>query len=333
MVEWLILDAKRQKEILNQVSHKVGLPASVIEKDWWVTFTLRAVFSSPLGKNLVFKGGTSLSKSWNLIERFSEDIDLGLDREVLGFTGDLSKSQIQKLRKTASKFISTEFKDLIGKALEEIGVDKDKFKLSVKEGGDPDRDPQILILEYPTVLEKNAYIPDRVIVEAGARGLREPSSQREVQSIIGVTFPDQPYSDKPFSIETVDPKRTFLEKAFLLHEEFKKKIEDIKHDRLSRHLYDLERLMDTEHGKAALEDGTLYHSIVEHRKKFTPIRGISYEDHHPTRINFIPPNEVIELWEKDYKAMREHMIYGESKDFAGLIQRMKELIERFRHVK
>ena len=93
--EWLKISKDRRIEILNQASNTTGLPAIAIEKDWWVTLALKVAFSTKWAPNLVFKGGTSLSKSWQLIERFSEDIDLSLEREVLGFTGDLSKNKLK----------------------------------------------------------------------------------------------------------------------------------------------------------------------------------------------------------------------------------------------
>jgi len=105
---WLTLSKDRRIKILNQTTELTGLPAVAIEKDWWVTLVLNAVFSLPYSENIVFKGGTSLSKGWGLIERFSEDIDLAIDRKFFGYEGDISKTQIKKLRKKSCEFISTQ---------------------------------------------------------------------------------------------------------------------------------------------------------------------------------------------------------------------------------
>ncbi len=330
MLEWLQIDANRQLEILNALSGRTGLPASAIEKDWWVTLVLKVIFSSQWGNSLVFKGGTSLSKSWGLIERFSEDIDLAIDREVLGFNGPFSKTQIKKVRKVACQFVSNDLKEGVIKGLGEQGIELKHFSLTARTEVDSDRDPQVLELEYNTVVGKDKYLKDRVIIEVGARSLREPSSPREIQSIIGQELPEQPFAGSPFFVQTVEPRRTFLEKAFLLHEEFSKPTDMVRHERMSRHLYDLERLMDTDHGHLALQDKTLYQGIVEHREKFTPVRGIVYTNHAPQRISFIPPAEVRKVWEQDYRSMTESMIYGESLPFNRLMQRMLELQDRFR---
>jgi predicted nucleotidyltransferase component of viral defense system len=98
------LSEQRKIDIFNQVSDRTGLPSAAIEKDWWVTMALKAIFELPYSEHIVFKGGTSLSKGWNLIERFSEDIDLALDRALLGYEGYLNKGQIRNLRKDSCKF-------------------------------------------------------------------------------------------------------------------------------------------------------------------------------------------------------------------------------------
>jgi len=315
------------------VSNRTGLPAIAIEKDWWVTVALYAIFQTEWSEQLVFKGGTSLSKAWQIIERFSEDIDLVLDRSVLGFSGDLSKSKISDLRKRSCAFTSGPFRAAITAQLLQMGVPEALFKLTPKEVKSSDTDPQVLILEYHSVLEKGEYLKEAVLIEVGARSLREPAEMCEISSIISATLKDAAIAGAPFSVLTVIPARTFLEKIFLLHEEFNRPGEKAIRDRMSRHLYDLERLMDTEHGKQAIADAHLYQTIVEHREQYNTVRGLDYTKHHPHTIDFIPPDEVLQPWESDYKAMQQNMIYGDSLPFAKLIVRLEELRGRFRTLK
>ncbi|RPD47247.1 nucleotidyl transferase AbiEii/AbiGii toxin family protein [Paracnuella aquatica] len=122
-----------------------------------------------------------------------------------------------------------------------------------------------------------------------------------------------------------------MEKAFLLNELFQKGEGDGAHDRMSRHLYDVERLMDTYHAAKAFADKDLYQSIVIHRQQFNKVTGIDYELHQPSTVDFVPGEAGIRHWENDYRAMQEVMIYGESLSFANLIDRLKELIGRFRN--
>jgi hypothetical protein len=294
---------------------------------------LKACFLTPYTNDLVFKGGTSLSKAWGLIERFSEDIDLVMNREVLGFMGELSNTKIKKLREKTAEFMATTFRDALDTALKELGLNQEEYRLGIQPGGVADRDPQVLELYYPSVLGSDGYLTDKVVIEIGARSLLEPAEMRAVQSIIGATFPGTAFADAPFEVLTVNPRRTFLEKVFLLHEEFSKAPEKRKHERMSRHLYDVEKLMDTEFGAEALQDRDLYEIIVSHRAKYTAIRGMDYAGHQPQTLDFVPPGDVRDNWERDYGQMQQSMIYGSSLPFPNLIGRLTILRERFRAVR
>jgi len=328
MIAWLQHTPERQRELLGLASSRSGLPAGAIEKDWWVTLALNAIFQTPWAAGLVFKGGTSLSKSWGLIDRFSEDIDLVLDRAILGYPEDLSKTKIKALRRESCAFISGEFREKLEQQLLDIGVPPELFSLTVKETTEHDRDPQVLVLNYTSVLDKDPYLREAVLIEIGARSLREPAEQREIGSLIGQTLKNNEVAGAPFSILTVTPPRTFLEKIFLLHEEFSKAEEKVKSERMSRHLYDIERIMRTEYAEQALADNELYQGIIAHREKFNALRGLDYSGHQPATIRFLPPETLLKEWETDYKTMRESMFYGESLSFKELIDRLSSLQTR-----
>ena len=325
--DWLKISKRRRIEILNQASNSTGLPAIAIEKDWWVTVALKASFELKHSTSIVFKGGTSLSKGWNLIERFSEDIDLAIDRKFFGFEADISKSQIKNLRRISCEFISTTFLEDLTKKFAEWKV-VDECTLNAQPITDSDKDPQVIEIHYNSVFDKSDYLPQRVLIEISSRSLMEPSEKRAINSILSAAFPNQEFTTEPFGIPTVLPQRTFLEKIFLLHEEFSRDTAKIRIDRLSRHLYDLAMLMDTDHGKAAIKDTDLYNSIVAHREKFNPLRGLDYANHIPGKIKIIPPDTVIKKWEKDYQTMTQNMIYGEPLNFDNLIKRIQKLQER-----
>ncbi len=328
MIAWLQHTPERQRELLGLASSRSGLPAGAIEKDWWVTLALNAVFQTPWAAGLVFKGGTSLSKSWGLIDRFSEDIDLVLDRAILGYPEDLSKTKIKALRRDSCAFISGEFREKLQQQLLDIGIPPEIFSLTVKETIEHDRDPQVLVLNYTSVLDKDPYLREAVLIEIGARSLREPAEQREIGSLIGQTLKSNEVAGAPFKILTVTPPRTFLEKIFLLHEEFSKAEEKVKSERMSRHLYDIERIMRTEYAEQALADKELYQGIIAHREKFNALRGLDYAGHQPATISFLPSVALLKDWEADYRAMRESMFYGESLPFGELISRLRLLQKR-----
>jgi hypothetical protein len=327
MSKWTQLPEKDRIEAITSAALTSGLPYEAVEKDWWVTAALAALFRCSCTGAMVFKGGTSLSKGWKLIERFSEDVDLAIDRSFFDFAGELRRQEITKLRKRSCAYVRTTLRDELKENLEAAGVER--FTLTVPETVDTTVDPQIIELNYPSLFDRDGYILEKVLIEVGSRSLTEPSRMIGMRSIIAEVYPDADFAGSPVNIPTVLPTRTFLEKAFLLHEEFQKP--QARVGRMSRHLYDLERLMDTQYGRDALADGELYRTVVEHRRMLTPVSGIDYSTHRPAHINFVPPDELLPLWEEDYRAM-QGMIYGDSLPFDRLIARIGELNMRFRTI-
>ena len=133
MNNYFQLSKEQQQMVLTQAANKTGLPVQAVEKDLWVTQVLQLVFALPIAKHLVFKGGTSLSKVWRVIRRFSEDIDLAIDPSIWGFEGDLTKKQIKRLRKASSIFVRDELSHSLQEAVSEAGMEK---RLQVE--ADPD---------------------------------------------------------------------------------------------------------------------------------------------------------------------------------------------------
>jgi predicted nucleotidyltransferase component of viral defense system len=332
MIGWLRnLNEDERRITIEQAAIKCGVPSQAIEKDWWVTLVLKALFQTEYAPHLLFKGGTSLSKCWKLISRFSEDIDLAIDRSLLGFSDNLSRSQIKKLKKNATEFTSTVLKDALIQQLYNLGVPDGIVSVTSEEikQEQPDKDPQTLFLQYNSLFEPLPYLPSIVKIEISALSLREPFSNCEVRTMLQEYFPNEAYEEEPFIVPAIEPHRTFLEKTFLLHEELARP-DKLKTERKSRHFYDLVMLMDGIHGKAALDDMALYETIVQHRKLFYQLSGVDYNTHSQDKINFIPSLLDLNRFESDYAVMREQMIYGESLPFRELIQKLRELRWRFR---
>jgi len=321
--QWLSLPATDREKIFRELAIEKGIPPEAIEKDWWVVHTLVAVFATEIGPYTVFKGGTSLSKAWGLIERFSEDIDLALDRSFLGFKREMTISQVKKLRKKSFEYLSLVLFPVLQKQFDVMGL---QVKMEIEPVKDTDKDPLIIQVFYPSVIGGKSYILPRVLIEIGSRSLKEPFTLMSFSSYVGEVFAGRDFADLPIEIHCVNPERTFLEKIFLLHEEFQKPIEKMRVDRMSRHLYDLGKLKESQFAKTAFSDDLeLYNTIVAHRKLMTPLRGIDYEKHNPEYINPLPPEKLKAAWQKDYESMQESMIFGNSLPFDQLMEELKEL--------
>lgn len=309
MIKWIAIPAETKKNAYEQVAEVTGMSAFAVEKDWWVVQSLSIIFEMEVAKYLVFKGGTSLSKAWKLIERFSEDVDLAIDRTFLGFNGDLTKNQRTELRKAASAYTSGSFFDELKDKFAKKGFENITFKLV--ETKDSDQDPRIIEIYYPNVISPPGYLEPRVQIEIGCRSLKEPFSIQTFSSLIDEHYPGRDFTLPNIQIPTVNPERTFLEKIFLLHEEFQRPADKIRVDRLSRHLYDVVKLSKSVFAEKALKDKDLYRTIVEHRYKFTKLGGVDYNLHQPQSINPIPSPELMKAWKVDYSKMLEQMIYEE----------------------
>ena len=309
---------------------QTGIIPQVIEKDLWATSVLQIVFSLSFADKLVFKGGTSLSKVWNLIERFSEDIDLSVHRELFGLEGDLTILQLKKLRKRSSLFVKETFCAELSDAIEAFGIGN-ICTIEAQPDGEGDKtypEPRKIFVRYRSLFDDMSYLKSEIVLEIGARALMEPTKKREIKSMISESFNiDTTFVNS--TIITAVPEKTFSEKAFLLHELFTGN-RSMLANRKSRHLYDLEKMMDTEFARSAIADNELRNTIHHHRRTFTRVAGVDYSRDIRPGICLVPPPQVIGDWRQDYEKMQSTMIYGDSLSFAKLVRRMEELQERFR---
>ena len=147
-------------------------------------------------------------------------------------------------------------------------------------------------------------------------------------------MPNKVYAEIPFTVYVVEPRKTFLEKIFLLHEEFLKPDKSkIRTERMSRHLYDLNNMADTEIERSALADNNLYNNLIKHREYYSRLSWVDYTTLAPETISFLPPKEVIEIYRKDYETMQQQMIYGEEQDFDKVLENLNQLQENLRRNK
>ena len=324
MIKFLKIPENEQRKIYQDISNQVGLPPQAIEKDAWVTLMLRMIFSSKLAKHFIFKGGTSLSKAFGLIQRFSEDIDLGIDRTQLGFQGNLTKGEIRKLRRACHSFVSNDLLEILKKQLTDYRINSDRYKIIVENTEISDQDPETIKVEYKSLFDGVSYLPNRVLIEVSARSLIEPNQEVQISSILDEQYPEAVFTEDSFTVNATNPQKTFLEKLILLHEEFQKPADKIRHLRMSRHFYDIGQILDSEFGQDALQDSELFKSIIEHRKVLTPMKTTDYVSLSLDTLNITPPEEQLKNYRSDYKEMQKSMIHGSSEDFDILLEKINK---------
>lgn len=318
-----------RRDIIDYVSGKTGFLRNVVEKDWWVTSVLRAIFSLPYADNVSFKGGTNLSKCWSLIQRMSEDIDIGVSREFFGFGGVLSKNQISdKLRRASCSFVRNIMRSDVEKALVAQGISLGTITVTVQETKVSTVDPETIYVAYQSLYGSNGYVLPKVKIEVSGRSMTEPVSKVSVRSYISENLPKLTFQDNPVEVNAVIPQRTFLEKLFLLHEEFSKPNSEIRVERMSRHLYDVYNIMQTKIADEALADDSLYDSVVEHRRKFIGLKGFDYDSLRKKTLKIVPEGEIRAKWETDYKNTVANMIMGEAPSFEDIMLALEALNNR-----
>ena len=178
------------------------------------------------------------------------------------------------------------------------------LRFIIIEATDSDQDPRIIEIYYPYIVTPPTdYIQPRVQIEIGCRSLREPFSFQTFGSLVDEVYAGKDFVEPLFIVPTVNPERTFLEKLFLLQEEFQRPSEKMRVDRLSRHLYDIFHLIKAGIAEKAIQDKTLYETIVAHRYKFARVGKVDYNKYQPKLINSIPPQSVSKEWEEDYAKM------------------------------
>ncbi|TXJ26039.1 MAG: nucleotidyl transferase AbiEii/AbiGii toxin family protein [Chitinophagaceae bacterium] len=322
-LDFYTIEKAEKEAIFNAIATESGMTPFAAEKDWWVSRTLNIIFQMGMAAHLVFKGGTSLSKAWKLINRFSEDIDLAIDREFFGFKGDLGKSQRDRLRKQSGAYVDEVFFKELSAAFLAHGYEQVNVQLEAVIASDHDRKINIY---YSNIIPSPRYLEPRVQIEISCRSLREPFTPKRFGSLVDEYYADREFAESLFTVPTVNPERTFLEKLFLLHEEFHRPSEKMRVDRLSRHLYDIYHLTKAGIADRAIADKELYEVIVAHRYKFSRVGDVDYNLHHPKNLNPIPVGEKMAEWNADYTKMMEEMIYEENKpSFADLINNLSEL--------
>lgn len=322
----LSFSADRRRVLCEEAGRVLGLSAGSVEKDFWVCWTLRTLFDLPQsGPHLTFKGGTSLSKGWKLIQRFSEDIDLVIDRDFLGFGGDQSPEGASSQKQRAKRI--DDLKHASQRHVRDVLLPALRARVNERLSGsalahietDPDdADAQTLLFHYPGAVAESEYIRPIVKIELGARSDIDPNERPNILPYLAEAFPDE-IGHSTFSVRTVAPERTFWEKVALLHEESFRASPEGPKARLARHYYDLWCLLLAGVGDRAGADEGLFDRVVSHRAVFFRKSREVQESLRRGGLRLVPASNRRAAWKRDYDAMREAMFFGDPPTFDEIL--------------
>ena len=315
-----------RKALFSNVSSQIGLSPGIVEKDFWVVWTLDYLFArSPWRKHLAFKGGTSLSKAFGLIRRFSEDIDLILDWRLLGYgvrePWEKRSNTQQDLFNEAANARSAAF-------LRDVFVPRTRADLEAESGrvldiGMDAVDPNTVVFRYPCAFGDEAILRE-IRIESGALAAWTPATTCDIVSYAAEHYP-QIFRHPAARVYTVAPERTFWEKATILHREVMRTPErGLPPGRYSRHYYDLWCLCQSDVKARALDDIPLLDAVVAFKRKFYRCSWAHYELATAAEISLMPPEHAQTALEIDYRHM-QNMIFGPRPPFSEILDTVREL--------
>ncbi len=310
---------------------------AIVEKDFWVCWTLKRLSIAEHSPGLVFKGGTSLSKGYGAIARFSEDIDLSFDRAALGYTEDrdpgLAASAkkatklIEQLVADVQGHVAGPFLETLAEAMEqELGPAGSAWNLAADE-----RDPQTVNFRYPSSLTRRdyadlAYVNPVVRLELGARGDPWPAERRTIRSYAADERPDV-FEAPDCEVLTLAIERTFWEKATILHAEHHRPDDKATGERMSRHYYDVAMLARSGHAEAALKRLDLLDVVAKHKALFFRSGWARYDEARRGMLRLLPAEARLADLAADYAKMRP-MFFGQPPSFREVLADIERLERR-----
>jgi hypothetical protein len=319
---FLQLPPDEQASILQTCAGKIGRRAEHLEKDVWICWVLQALFTMPGHLPMAFKGGTSLSKVYGAIRRFSEDVDItvdykSLDNSIDPFDANTSRTTRDKYTELLRTKLAEHTKTLIRPHFENLVAqlpEKPPKPISVSEDGEK------LFIPYPSRFGSD----ESVLLEFGGRNVIAPGEEHTLKPYIAAQIPNLQFPEA--RVRVLSPARTFWEKATLIHVACNRSDSKLDADRQSRHWHDLAALADHEIGKTSIGDRQLLEDVVKHKSVFFRASYAKYEACLSGGLRLIPKKPLLDALKVDYEKMvADGMFEGEPPSFESVVGRLKAL--------
>lgn len=319
-------NSRARSDLFRIAAADMGLEPAIIEKDFWVCYLLDHLFHrSEFKESIVFKGGTSLSKAYGLIERFSEDVDLILDWRLIGYGLDepweersntkQDKFKLETIERTNAYLADVFAPSLKSGLSEELGSEAD---VRAGEG------EETVLFAYPRLFSSSATL-DVVKLEIGPLAAWAPSAPATITPYVAELHP-QLFGTPSTTVKTAVPERTFWEKATILHQEANRPEGKAMPRRYARHYYDMYRLGHSDVAASAIAQPELLSKVVAFKEKFYRTPWSKLADAKPSTLKLAPQEARLAELEADYIAMRP-MIFGEVPAFEDIVAYMDKLEE------
>lgn len=324
-----------RRDLFLATAARLGTAVQNVEKDFWVCWTLDALFNGlPQGNpRLLFKGGTSLSKAFGLVARFSEDIDITVFRDDLGFNADTAeleemsgkkrRARLDAIRTSCQAYINGPLAKQFGDAAA-AAIPSGRFRLQA----DPDdAEGQSLLFWYPAVAARSGdYIRSAVKIESGARSAIDPNTAATVRPYVADELPDLDMTVA--NVVTVKPERTFWDKVVILHglRQWHERRNELRHggQRVSRHYYDVHQLMQSGQITEWLANHQLARDCARHARLFFGSTDLGLASAEPGTFTLVPTQGMHDALAKDYEAM-SGMVFGQVPPLSHVLESVARL--------
>lgn len=328
---FLALPVDDRRDVFEAAAESLDTRSTYIEKDFWVSVVLDILYNGSTKKHprILFKGGTSLSKVYGLIQRFSEDVDFTIFSEDLGFTGDRDPNSLElsnKKRKELSDEIIKETSEYICGILKS-DLEQAVVRLSAECSIAVDeKDRSTLLLRYPSLFDNDEYVQPTVKLEGGGRSAIDPRQKHSIEPLISPILKDWNFSVS--NIITIDAQRTFWDKVFILHGLYYGYRDENRvpsdRQRLSRHYYDVAKIYITEIGKQAIKNVELREKVHQHKLDFFKTAWKRFDLAVPGSFQIVPYDGLRLALERDYQAM-QGMMLGDAPEFGDILTTLEQL--------
>lgn len=335
MTKLHLLSITEREAYFDATAATLKIPSQIIEKDFWVVWILERLFSlSELKDHITFKGGTSLSKVYGVIQRFSEDVDLSIEKEFFGFdkfndpenapSKKKQRAMLSDLAAACSDYVQNKLVIILRRVISETLGTSDAWQLEIDM---EDPDGQTLQFKYPSTTKENAYIRPSVKIELGARAEHWPVSQYKIQSYVKSVLQDK-VDEIDVLVKVLEAKRTFWEKATILHQ-----YAHLPHDkklppRISRHYYDFYCLLNSKTKPDAIKNSELLDRVASHKSIYFASAWANYKAAQQGSLKLVPPPHILEGLEKDFSLMKD-MFFGAIPDWPLILKTINEFETEF----
>jgi hypothetical protein len=335
LLNFLQLPPADRKVYVDEAASRLGVSAVMLEKDFWVCWLLGVLFESAFSDVLVFKGGTSLSKVFGVIDRFSEDIDLSLAPTFLGLADEdgavaLSKGQASKWMKRAEEACALAVRERLGPEFERTiskALTQQQSRPWLEFSVDAVSHSPMLLFGYPTTQPAGFDYLKRVVkLEFGSLTEQRPTERHAVRPWIADVFPEA-FGDWQCRVVALDVQRTFWEKATILHSEFHRPVDKPAPDRFSRHYADTVALARHPVASRAIDQRELRDRVVGWKSRFFGSGWARYDLARPDTFRLLPPDGRQSVLRRDYEAMRD-MYLAEPTPFDAILGSLADLEQR-----